>query len=591
MSRTIRSIHGGFEGTIPEGQYGAGRRDRLGSRTWTPDGDPHAGYAKGHLDFVLHGHKLKGRWHLVRMHPRPGEKGDNWLLIKGDDEEARGPRDPDILKEEPNSVVSGRSIDDIAGDKKSRRWTSGRAAQGRIETLGSHVRVRWRRWIVSSNPIRPRRSGVRRSPRKPTSQRASRLAERPVVMLLRRPRAQSARRSRTFSRPCSRRSPRRRLRYAMDSRAEIRRLPHRSRGESWGGETADTHWALIGRIAFRTIAVAIAALAAREFIIDAKSSSREENGVSDFSALQNALSEGDASGMVYYAFDLLAIDGYDLTALPIVERKEALAILLMSAPKDTILRLSEHFDENGDLMLQHVCRLGAEGIVSKKRDSAYISKRTPRMDQDKMRQPAGVRHRGLCPLDDGAQGDRFTGGRLLRQGASLNTPGASGTGYSNKMAAGSFADLSREKVAKPASAHRSRQRRAVMLCGSNQHGSRRSNFAAGRRMRICARLRSKVCAKIKTRKTSFVKRQRPCRTTQDTEDKHNTHAFRSRLMAGRGRHQAGTRGFLRNGLAVDRETSRRPAVGSIALSERHRAGRLFSETSLGRYRRSYPPNR
>ncbi len=90
---------------------------------------------------------------------------------------------------------------------------------------------------------------------------------------------------------------------------------------------------------FPTIAVAIAALAGREFIIDGEVVVEEQNGVSDFSALQNALSEGDASGMVYYAFDLIAIDGYDLTSLSVMERKEALAALLMTAPKDTILRL------------------------------------------------------------------------------------------------------------------------------------------------------------------------------------------------------------------------------------------------------------
>ncbi len=183
--------------------------------TWTPDGDPHAGYAKGHLDFVLHGEKLKGRWHLVRMHPRPGEKGDNWLLIKGDDEAARGPRDPDILKEEPNSVITGRSIDDIAGDKKSRRWTSGRAAQGRVETPGSpraHALAPLESVVKSDPaPVKRRSAKAAKTDEKATKPRASRLAKRPAAMLSRRPGAQSARRSRTFSRPCFQRSPQRRL--------------------------------------------------------------------------------------------------------------------------------------------------------------------------------------------------------------------------------------------------------------------------------------------------------------------------------------------------------------------------------------------
>lgn len=63
-----------FEGTIPKGEYGGGTVLIWDSGRWTPEGDPHKGLAKGHLDFELQGEKLKGRWHLVRMHAKPGEK-------------------------------------------------------------------------------------------------------------------------------------------------------------------------------------------------------------------------------------------------------------------------------------------------------------------------------------------------------------------------------------------------------------------------------------------------------------------------------------------------------------------------------------
>ena len=63
-----------FEGTIPEGEYGGGTVMIWDRGRWIPDGDPHQGYAKGHLDFDLDGEKLHGRWHLVRMRPRPGER-------------------------------------------------------------------------------------------------------------------------------------------------------------------------------------------------------------------------------------------------------------------------------------------------------------------------------------------------------------------------------------------------------------------------------------------------------------------------------------------------------------------------------------
>src|SRR6476620_4591902 len=117
-----------FEGTIPEGEYGGGTVMIWDRGSWQPEGDPHAGIKKGHLSFTLDGEKLKGAWHLVRMHRRPGEKRDNWLLIKSNDETARGNSDPDILEQMPLSVVSGRSIPEIAEGKGHQRvWHSNRS--------------------------------------------------------------------------------------------------------------------------------------------------------------------------------------------------------------------------------------------------------------------------------------------------------------------------------------------------------------------------------------------------------------------------------------------------------------------------------
>lgn len=106
--------YGDFEDTIPAGQYGGGTVAIWDRGTWTPAGDPGQGLAKGHLDFELHGQKLTGHWHLVRMKGRPRDRHDNWLLIKADDEAARSADDPDILKEQPLSVKSGRTITEIA---------------------------------------------------------------------------------------------------------------------------------------------------------------------------------------------------------------------------------------------------------------------------------------------------------------------------------------------------------------------------------------------------------------------------------------------------------------------------------------------
>ena len=106
-----------FEGTIPRGQYGGGAVIVWDRGRWTPEGDPVKGLKKGRLDFTLEGAKLRGRWHLVRMGARRGEKRENWLLIKGSDDAARTEADPDILQEAPASVISGRTVEDIATGK------------------------------------------------------------------------------------------------------------------------------------------------------------------------------------------------------------------------------------------------------------------------------------------------------------------------------------------------------------------------------------------------------------------------------------------------------------------------------------------
>ena len=106
-----------FEGEIPKGQYGGGEVIVWDRGRWEPEGDPVRGLKKGRLDFTLEGAKLKGRWHLVRMGAKRGEKHENWLLIKGSDEAARSEADPDILEEAPASVISGRTVEDIAAGK------------------------------------------------------------------------------------------------------------------------------------------------------------------------------------------------------------------------------------------------------------------------------------------------------------------------------------------------------------------------------------------------------------------------------------------------------------------------------------------
>ena len=153
--------YGGFEGTIPKGEYGGGTVILWDRGTWTPIGDAHRGYRKGHLDFELQGEKLGGRWHLVRMAGKPREKRENWLLIKGDDQAARSEGDADVLDERPESVATGREIKDVAGEEPG--WSS---KTGRIRRKGG---------TRSTQPPRPGKNSILLLPSRQRSREPKRL--------------------------------------------------------------------------------------------------------------------------------------------------------------------------------------------------------------------------------------------------------------------------------------------------------------------------------------------------------------------------------------------------------------------------------
>jgi bifunctional non-homologous end joining protein LigD len=121
--------YGGFEGVIPEGQYGAGTVMLWDRGSWVPDGDPARRLAKGKLDFRLRGKRMKGRWHLVRTRARPGEVRENWLLIKGADAFAKRGHGDSAIARARRSVRSDRSMAEIAA-ARLRRPAAKRAKRG-----------------------------------------------------------------------------------------------------------------------------------------------------------------------------------------------------------------------------------------------------------------------------------------------------------------------------------------------------------------------------------------------------------------------------------------------------------------------------
>jgi bifunctional non-homologous end joining protein LigD len=152
--------------------------------------------------------------------------------------------------------------------------------------------------------------------------------------------------------------------YRIEARldhGEVRLLTRK--GLNWSGR-------------FPNVAAAIAKLPAETALIDGEIVVEDTHGVSNFAMLQSALKEGATDRFVYYAFDLLFLDGRDLRALALHERKARLARLLGQKRVGAVLRYSDSLKEQGDRVLQHACRLGLEGIVSKREDALYASGRS-----------------------------------------------------------------------------------------------------------------------------------------------------------------------------------------------------------------------
>ncbi len=157
-----------FEGTIPQGQYGGGTVMIWDRGRWIPENDPHKGFAKGHLDFVLDGEKLHGRWHLVRMRTRAGDRHNNWLLIKGNDEDARSGKGSDILA---RRAAVGGERPFHGGDRRRQRQKARLAEQSERQKSFGQARTanpaRVPRAIAGATTARAKTKGKAKAARTP----------------------------------------------------------------------------------------------------------------------------------------------------------------------------------------------------------------------------------------------------------------------------------------------------------------------------------------------------------------------------------------------------------------------------------------
>ena len=369
-----------FEGTIPKGEYGGGSVIVWDEGTWVPETDPAQAMKKGHISFELNGHKLHGLWHLVRLKPRAGEKRDNWLLIKSDDAAARPGED--ILKEKPESVKSGLTIEEVgegkaAKGKKPEVWHSNKPAAGKAKAAS--------RKLVFIEP-----------------QLATLERDAPP---------------------------------GKDWLHEVKFDGYRMQAHIAGTDVRLlTRTGLDWTDKFGSEIIAeLAALKCSDAILDGEIVVLADSGVSSFALLQQDLSAKRTNRFIYYVFDLMRLDGRDLRAEPLVERKQALQELLGKQSENAAVRFSDHFFEPGKIMLEHACRMGLEGVVSKRADAPYRSGRGPTWVKSKCTARQEFVIGGYLPSDKTGRGLRSLLVGYYEAGK-LHYAGRVGTGFSAKGA-------------------------------------------------------------------------------------------------------------------------------------------------------------
>ncbi|HTQ82662.1 MAG TPA: DNA ligase D, partial [Pseudolabrys sp.] len=370
---------------------------------------------KGHLAFMLDGEKLHGGWHLVRMHRRPGETRNNWLLIKQHDDAERATRDKDILKEKPLSVASGRSMEQIAASTRNKGKRNSKAKSVRRHGEAAMAAI------------------LRRT----ASAMSAAKAARPHSALP------------AFVEPC--------LATLADKPPDSANWIHELKFDGYrvqarldhGKVKLLTRRGLDWTRKFPTIAAAIASLPAETALLDGELVVEGDDGVSSFSLLQQDLKDARRDRMAFYLFDLLYLDGEDLRASPLAARKEALARLFKKLPKGGALRFSESLTERGSVLLKHACKLGLEGIVSKLADSPYRSGRGRDWIKAKCSDRQELVVTGFVP----STADAHSLGALVLgyyEGGTLRYAGRTGTGFTHDVARALYRKLAALRVARTA---------------------------------------------------------------------------------------------------------------------------------------------
>ncbi|KAB0491228.1 DNA ligase D [Pseudomonas vancouverensis] len=388
-----------FEGSIPEGHYGAGEVIVWDRGVWIPEGDAQKGYAKGHLKFELQGEKLAGLWNLVRTH-MPG-KQEQWFLIKHQDGAARPQGDFDVLVAEPDSVLSDRSIVTAPKTAADKPAPARKASAKTVKTAS------------------PKLTGARKA-RLPAT-----LKPELATLVERAPEGQWS------------------YEIKFDGYRIMARIDHDDvklitrNGHDW------TH-------KLPRQAQALAALKLESAWLDGEMVVTDEEGVPDFQALQNAFDADRSDDILYYLFDMPYLNGVDLREVPVEERRTALATLLRSN-EEPLLRFSESFAEEPNALLNSACQMRMEGLIGKRLGTPYVSRRS----SDWIKLKCQHRQEFVIVGFTDPKGSRYAFGALLlglhdRDSGELRYAGKVGTGFNEATLRSIHEQLKPLQVKKPA---------------------------------------------------------------------------------------------------------------------------------------------
>lgn len=330
--------YGHFEGLIPKGQYGGGTVLLWDVGKWTPvDENPYKAYKKGHLRFILKGKKLKGGFSLIRL-----KDGKSWLLIKAEDKYAKPLSEYDILEKKPKSVVSNLTIEKltdklIKGKNKSKKTeVSKKVVKKKCPTSSKKIKLKKAVNLPFDLPISSMPSHIK-----------------PQLATL------------------------------VDSPPNTEEWLHELKFDGYrilafksGGEVTlltrnNNDWTDV----FKSVATEISRLKSKNCILDGEMVLLDKNNQSNFQLLQNAIKQHTKQKFIYYVFDIIYYDRFNLKNIPLIDRKKVLSQLI-SENNDEVLRFSSYVIGSGEEIFSQSCHMGMEGIVSKLIDSPYEEKRT-----------------------------------------------------------------------------------------------------------------------------------------------------------------------------------------------------------------------